>query len=68
MQYEYKTVAITNDEIGDGLTAKLNKMGMQGWELISILSKNSLGSSSYNILGITQKQFLIMKRMISVSR
>lgn len=68
MQYEYKKVAITNDEIGDGLTAKLNKMGMQGWELISILSKNGLGSSSYNILGITQKQFLIMKRMISVSR
>lgn len=68
MQYEYKTVTITNDEIGDGLTTKLNKMGMQGWELISILSKNGLGSSSYNILGITQKQFLIMKRMISVSR
>lgn len=68
MQYEYKTVTITNDEIGDGLTIKLNKMGMQGWELISILSKNGLGSSSYNILGITQKQFLIMKRMISVSR
>lgn len=68
MQYEYKIVAITNDEIGDGLTTKLNKMGMQGWELISILSKNGLGSSSYNILGITQKQFLIMKRMISVSR
>lgn len=68
MQYEYKTVAITNDEIGDGLTVKLNKMGIQGWELISILSKNGLGSSSYNILGITQKQFLIMKRMISVSR
>lgn len=68
MQYEYKTVTITNDEIGDGLTTKLNKMGMQGWELISILTKNGLGSSSYNILGITQKQFLIMKRMISVSR
>lgn len=68
MQYEYKTVTITNDEIGDGLTIKLNKMGMQGWELISILTKSGLGSSSYNILGITQKQFLIMKRMISVSR
>lgn len=66
MQYEYKTIAITNDEIGDGLTARLNQMGMQGWELISILSKNGLGSTSYNILGITQKQFMIMKRAIPV--
>lgn len=66
MQYEYKTIAITNDEICDGLTARLNQMGMQGWELISILSKNGLGNTSYNILGITQKQFMIMKRAIPV--
>lgn len=67
MQYEYKTIAITNDEIGiscDGLTTRLNQMGIQGWELISILSKNGLGTTSYNILGITQKQFLILKRAI----
>lgn len=46
MQYEYKTLFVTDDEMSstcDGLTAKLNQMGKQGWELVSI------------IFGITQK-------------
>lgn len=67
MQYEYKTLPISNDEIGsscDGLAGKLNQMGKYGWELVSIISQNGLGSSSYNILGITQKQFLVLKRSI----
>lgn len=67
MQYEYKTLSVTNDEASnlcEGLTAKLNQVGKQGWELVSIISQNSLGSSSYNIFGITQKQFLILKRAI----
>lgn len=67
MQYEYKTLPVTNDEtcnLCDGLTAKLNQVGKQGWELVSIISQNGLGSSSYNIFGITQKQFLVLKRAI----
>lgn len=67
MQYEYKTLPVTNDETGNlckALTAKLSQAGKQGWELVSILSQNSLGSSPYSILGITQKQFLILKRVI----
>lgn len=67
MQYEYKTLPISNDEISnlcEGLMAKLNQVGKQGWELISIISQNGLGSSSYNIFGITQKQFLVLKRAI----
>lgn len=67
MQYEYKTLSVTNDEASnlcEGLTAKLNQVGKQGWELVSIISQNGLGSSAYNIFGITQKQFLILKRAI----
>ena len=68
MQYEYKTLSVTNDEASnlcEGLTAKLNQVGKQGWELVSIISQNGLGSSSYNIFGITQKQFLVLKRAIA---
>lgn len=68
MQYEYKTIPVTNDETSnlcEGLTGKLNRVGKQGWELVSVISQNRLGSSSYNILGITQKQFLVLKRAIA---
>lgn len=67
MQYEYKTLPVTNDATSNlyvGLTVKLNQIGKQGWELVSIFSQNSLGISSYNIFGITQKQFLVLKRAI----
>lgn len=68
MQYEYKSVPVSNNETNnscDALTAKLNQMGKHGWELVSIFSQNSLGSSSYNIFGFTQKQFLVLKREIA---
>ena len=68
MQYEYKTILVTGDEISslcEGFTAKLNQIGKQGWELVSIISQTGLGSSSYNVLGITQKQFLVLKRAIT---
>lgn len=71
MQYEYKTLPVTSDEIypmGEGLTKKLNQIGKQGWELVSILSQNGVGSSSYNIFGITQKQFLLLKRAITAEK
>lgn len=69
MQYEYKILPVTNDEVSkfcEGLTDKLNQVGKERWELVSIISKNSLGSSSYNIFGITQKQFLVLKREIAL--
>lgn len=68
MQYEYKTLSVTNDEVSnlcEGLTAKLNQVGKSGWELASVISQSGLGSSSYNIFGITQKQFLVLKRTIA---
>lgn len=68
MRYEYKTVPITGEELGnqcDGLAVKLNKFGSNGWELVSILSQHGLGSSPYNLLGITQKQLLVLKRLVA---
>lgn len=68
MQYEYRTLPISHDEINnlcEELTARLDQVGKQGWELVSIISQNGFGSSSYNILGITQKQFLVLKRAIA---
>lgn len=65
MRYEYKTLTITNDKLENsckGLMAMLNHMASSGWELVSILSNHSLGSSQYNLFGIIQKQFLILKR------
>lgn len=68
MQYEYKILPVTNDETSnlcESLMAKLDQVGKQEWELVSIISQNGLGSSSYNIFGITQKQFLVLKRAIA---
>lgn len=67
MQYEYKISPVTNDGTSNlcgSLTVKLNQAGKQGWELVSIISQNSLGSSSYNILGMLQKHFLVLKRPV----
>lgn len=67
MQYEYKTFPITPEEtcnLCEGLTAKLNHVGKQGWELVTVFSQNALGSTPYNILGLTQKQFFVVKRAI----
>lgn len=68
MQFEYKTLLLHGGELddsGEGLTAKLNEIGKSGWELVSVLSQNGLGSSLYNVFGITQKQFLVLKRPIA---
>lgn len=68
MQYEYKTLPVMNDEssnLCEVLTDKLNQVGKQGWEFVSVISQNSFGSSSYNIFGIIPKQFLVLKREIA---
>lgn len=68
MQFEYKTLPLHGGELddsGEGLTAKLNEIGKSGWELVSVLSHNGLGSSPYNVFGITQKQFLVLKRPVA---
>lgn len=67
MQFEYKTLPLHGGELdnsGDGLTVKLNEIGKSGWELVSVLTQNGLGSSPHNVFGITQKQFLVLKRAI----
>lgn len=68
MYYEYKTLPLYGDELDnscEGLIDKLNEIGKSGWELISILSQNGLGSSPHNIFGITQRQFLVLKRPVA---
>lgn len=68
MYYEYKTLPLHGDELDnscEGLIDKLNEIGKSGWELISILSQNGLGSSPHNIFGITQRQFLVLKRPVA---
>lgn len=68
MYYEYKALPLHGNELENtckGLTAVLNEMNKSGWEFVSILSHNGLGSSSLNIFGITQKQLLIFKRPLS---
>lgn len=68
MHYEYKMLPLHDDEFDNScerLTAKLNQISKSGWEFVSILSQNKLGSSLHNIFGITQKQFLMFKRPLS---
>lgn len=68
MQYEYKTMSIGSNEIDNscqGLMGRLNEAGKSGWELVSILSHQSIGSSPYNLLGMRQKQFLVLKRPLT---
>lgn len=65
MQYEYRAMSIGSDEIDNscqGLMGKLNEAGNSGWELVSIFSLQSIGSSPYNLLGMRQRQFLVLKR------
>lgn len=66
-QYEYMTAALNGKDMddSDGLFAvKLNKHGKNGWELVSVISQPCLGSSQYNLLGISQKNTLIFKRQL----
>lgn len=65
MSYEYKILPLYGSGLEDScerLTAKLNEIGKGDWELVTILSQNRLGSSPYNIFGITQRQFFVFKR------
>jgi hypothetical protein len=71
VQYEYKILSIGNDEFGnkcERLTFKLNELGKTGWEFVSIISQQGLGTSSYNLLGITQRQWLVLKRSLEQGR
>lgn len=68
IRYKYKTVPITGEVLDNQcevLTVKLNEFGSNGWELVSILSQHSLGSTPYNLLGITQKRFLVLKKLVA---
>lgn len=66
-QFEYKTIVLNSkdmDDTNEHLTDKLNKYGKNGWELVSFVTQPSLGSSKYNLVGITQKNILIFKRQL----
>lgn len=64
MKYEYMTIALSKHESDDSgvLAAKLNGYGKNGWELVSVVSQPCLGSVPYSLIGISQKNTLILKR------
>lgn len=67
VQYEYMTTLLSGKDIDDSddrLAAKLNKHGKSGWELVSAISQPHLGSSQYNLFGVSQKNILIFKRKL----
>lgn len=66
MQYEYQTLLLDSKETNDkdgSLTKRLNLLGQNGWELTAILNQHSLGSSQYNLIGITEKYLMVFKRL-----
>lgn len=64
-KYEYMTAVLGSGDIespDDRLVAKLNRLGENGWELVSAITQPCFGSSQYNLLGISRKNILIFKR------
>jgi hypothetical protein len=63
-QYEYMTVDVSGTDFSEhaNITAILNKHGKNGWELVSSIAQPHLGSTKYNLLGISQKNIFIFKK------
>ena len=64
-KFEYRTVILKGTDMTDSnhdLSERVNEYGKDGWELVSIVSQTGLGSSPYNLVGISQKNILIFKR------
>jgi hypothetical protein len=64
--FEYFTVAVSSRDM-NGITAKLNKYGKEGWELTSSIAQPRLGNSQYNLFGVSLKNILIFKRRRKVN-
>ncbi len=48
-KFEYRTLSfhnLTDEEIDQGVVKKLNKLGDQGWELISVVPEKIIGIST----------------------
>jgi hypothetical protein len=63
-QFEYMTVDVNGSDIGEhtNLSAALNKHGKNGWELVSSITQPHLGSSQFNLFGVSLKNILIFKK------
>jgi len=64
-KYEYMTIVLNERDIegsSNYLNEKLNQYGKNGWKLVTATSQPRLGSTKYNLLGISQKVTLIFKR------
>ena len=64
MSFEYMAISINAKDIEDtsNITNILNKHGKSGWELASVITQPCLGSTQYSLIGITQKNILILKK------
>jgi len=64
--YEYKTKYFNGREMDESfaehLSDYLNKLGENGWELVSVLSYPQLGSTKYSLVGIKQNAICILKK------
>ena len=66
MQYHYKIINVSMDEFGNRnyLEDKLNELSQKGWELVTAVNQQGIGSTPYNILGIMSKCDFIFKKPV----
>jgi hypothetical protein len=62
MKWEYMTVMFTATGFwlggkldGDGFNAKLNELGQQGWELVSVFDTNMLHGQTRDVVAIFKR-------------
>jgi len=46
------------------LADKLNELSQKGWELVSAVNQQRLGSTPYNILGVVNRCIFIFKKPV----
>lgn len=57
--YEYRTVALNHFP---DIEEKLNNLGRNGWELVSVITSPQLGNTKYALVGISISTVAVLKR------